>query len=140
MAETAMRLDGKLSVTLDATETDTVRLHAERNGLSVTDAFADIVERGILDVTDEIIREEKEARGEPCVVPDMVGFTLNWASTGPYAMLNDDDIRFVEACVAMSLREALTVVLYKKSQKGTHNVLEREDEGNGSGEHPFPVN
>lgn len=135
-----MRLDGKMSVTLDATETDTVRLHASRNGLSVTDSFADIVKRGILSVVDEVIHEEKEARGESCAVPDMVGVTLNWASTGLYAVLNDDDLRFVEACVAMALREALTVVRYKKSQKGTHNVVEREDEGNGSSEHPFPVN
>lgn len=140
MAEIAMRLDGKMSVTLDATETDTVRLHASRNGLSVTDSFADIVKRGILSVVDEVIHEEKEARGESCAVPDMVGVTLNWASTGLYAVLNDDDLRFVEACVAMALREALTVVRYKKSQKGTHNVVEREDEGNGSSEHPFPVN
>ena len=140
MAETALRLDGKMSVMLDAIETDTVRRHAARNEVSVTDAFADIVERGILSVVDEVIHEEKEARGKPCAIPDMVGFTLNWASTGPYAMLNDDDIRFVEACVAMSIREALTVVLYKKAQKGTQNVVEREDEGMGTGEPPLSVN
>lgn len=135
-----MRLDGKMTVTMDATELDTVRLHAARNDLSVTDAFADIVERGILGAADEVIREESEARKDPFTIPDMVGFTLNWASTGPYAGLNDRDICFVEACVAMAIREALAVVLYKKSMKGTHNVLERENEGNGTGEHHVPVN
>ena len=135
-----MRLDGKLSVTLDATETDTVRLHAARNELSVTDAFADIVERGILEVADEVIREGKEARGESCAVPDRVGFTMHWATDGPYAGLNDADKLFVSSVMAMSLREALTVVLYKKAQKGTQNVVEREDEGMGTGEPPLSVN
>jgi hypothetical protein len=139
MAECAMRHDEALIVGLNVTEMETLRLHASRNGLSVTDAFADLVERGIMSATAEIIREEDEALGKPCTIPDMVGFTINWASSGPYACLNDDDTRFVEAVMAMSLREALTVVLYKKSQKGIHNVMEREDEGNGSSEHPFPV-
>jgi hypothetical protein len=140
MAECSMRYDEALIVGLDATEIETVRLHAARNGLSVTDAFADLVERGIMSATDEILREEDEARGKPCTIPDMVGFTINWASSGPYVGLNEADIRFVEAVMAMSLREALTVVLYKKSHKEIHNVVEREDEGNGTGEHPFPVN
>lgn len=140
MAECSIRYDEALIVGLDATEIETVRLHASRNGLSVTDAFADLVERGIMSATDEILREEDEARGKPCTIPDMVGFTINWASSGPYAGLNETDIRFVEAVMAMSLREALTVVLYKKMNKETQNVLEREDEGNGTGEHPVSVN
>ena len=140
MAEVAMRLDGKMSVTLDATETDTVRLHAARNELSVTDAFADIVERGILSVQDDVVREEHEARGEHCVIPDMVGFTINWAKSGPCAAFGDKEIRFIESVMAMSLREALTVCLYKMSQKGVDNVLEREDEGMGTGEPPLSVN
>lgn len=119
MVDCAMRHDEALIVGLDATEIETVRLHASRNGLSVTDAFADIVERGILSVVDEVVQEEDEARGKPCTIPDMVGFTINWASSGPYASLNDADIRFVEAVMTMSLREALTVVLYKKSHKET---------------------
>ena len=135
-----MRLDGKLSVTLDATETDTVRLHAARNELSVTDAFADIVERGILSVQDDVVREEHEARGEHCVIPDRVGFTMHWATDGPYAGLNDADKLFVSSVMAMSLREALTIVSYKKMNKETQNVVEREDEGMGTGEPPFPVN
>lgn len=140
MADCAMRYDEALIVGLDATEMETLRLHASREGLSVTDAMADLVEFAIATKVDEILREDKEARGEPCRIPDMVGFTINWASAGPYADMNDDDIRFVESVMAMSLREALTVVIYKKSHKETHNVVERPDEGMGTGKPAFPVN
>jgi len=140
MAEVTSWLDGKYVVTLDATERQTLDLHMARNDLAGHDAFADLVERGILSIADEVIREEDEARGKPCTIPDMVGFTINRASSGPYACFNEADMRFVEAVMSMFLREVLRAVLYKKSHKEIHNVVEREDEGNGTGEHPFPVN
>lgn len=140
MADCAMRYDQALIVGLDATEMETLQLHASREGLSVTDAMADLVEFALSHKACEICQEEKEAHAEPCAISDMVGFTMNWATDGPYAGLNDADKLFVSSVMAMSLREALTVVIYKKMNKETQNVMEREDEGNGTGEHPFPVN
>jgi len=136
MAQVTVLGDVEYVVSVDATEADTVRLHAVRNELSPAGSMADIVERGFLDVQDEIVKEEQEARGEHCVIPDMVGFTINWAKSGPYAAFGDKEIRFIESVMAMSLREALTVCLYKMSQKGIDNVVEREDKGMGTGEPP----
>lgn len=136
MASCAMRMDEALIVGLDATELETLRLHAEREGLSVTDAMADLVEYVLHTKACEICQEEKEARLCPDAVMGMVDIELKWPTSGPYAIFGEADKQFAASVLAMSLREALCVILYKKGYEGKYNVVEREDEGNGTGEHP----
>ena len=140
MATCAMRMDKAFIVGLDAQELETLRRHAGREGLSVTDAMADLVEYVVHTKACEIRQEEKEARAEPCDSSDMVGFTINWAKSGPCAVFGDKERQYIASVMIRALCEALTVCLYKMSQKGVDNVLEREDEGMGTGEPPLFVN
>ena len=134
MATCTMRMDGALIVGLDAQELETLRLHAGREGLSVTNAMAGLVKDVLHTKASEICQEEKEARLCPDAVMGMVEIGLTWPKSGPYAIFEEADKQFAASVLAMSLREVLCVILYKHGFERKHNVLEREDEGMGTGE------
>ena len=50
----------------------------------------------------------------------------------PVSSFDLADWQFLEASLAIALRDNLTVVLYKRLMKGSSNVVGREDEGNGT--------
>lgn len=139
MAGCAMRTDKALVLMLDASEMETLRQHAKRENLSVTDAMAGLVEFAIHQRACEICQEEKEAVACPDASMGMVDVDLTWPTSGPYAIFTHDDKQFVGSVLAMSLREALTVVLYKRGFEGKHNVVERKDERDGTGNVVVPI-
>lgn len=134
MAECSMRYDEALIFGLDIVEMDTLRLHARRNELCVTDAAADLMERGLQSVAEEILQEESSTSLSPDGLMGIVTCDIHWPTDGPYTVFEEADKRFVASVLAMSLREALTVILYKKAQEEKRNVMERSDEEDGTGE------
>lgn len=50
-----------------------------------------------------------------------------------------DDIAFITATLQMSLREAITIISYKRSIKENPNVMERGHEKDGPGESVVPI-
>lgn len=127
-------------VTLEVTEIDTVRLHGNRENMNTVAALSDLIDFALTHKACEICQEEKDVTPVPDSGMGLVDINLVWPTHGPYAIFNDDDKRFVASVLAMSLREALTVVLYKRGFEGKHNVVERGNEEDGSGESAFPVN
>lgn len=127
-----------ITVKFDVSEFDTVMMHAHREGLSADDALADLMEWALHQKACEICQEEKEATICPDAVMGLCEVSVKWPKTGPTVLFNNDDRQFVASVLAMSLREALTVVLYKKGFEGNHNVMERGDENNGSSKPVVP--
>jgi hypothetical protein len=119
MATADVMHDGKVIFALDPVEQDTVRLHSDRNSLSLSNALADIVERGLQSVAEEILQESADTTLCPDACMGMVTCSIQWPTDGPYCVFDEADKKFAASVLAMSLREALTVMLYKKMNKET---------------------
>ena len=138
MAECREQTDGSFVITLEDIELQTLQLHASREELCITDALVDQIEFALNHKVCEICLEEKQANtdggegNETCVVH------VTYPKQGPFAHLDMMDRQFVASTLAMSLRESLTIILWKKMPKELRNELERVDENNGSSKPVVP--
>jgi len=112
-----------LSLSLIGPEVDFVEQHAKAFGMGFDDAVADIVEFGFLKM------------GESCVSPALsedesgmpdgfdISVTINYPKDGVWSNLTAKDRAFLQAMMNVSLREAITMVMYQRMSKGTPNEL-----------------
>jgi hypothetical protein len=111
-------------VSLDAEEADMLDKHAELWGLSKEEAMADLVDFALASVveskgptdTGKLFADDKEY--------SEVKLSIEWPETGPFGDMNESDKAFASSVLSISLREALTVILYKKIRKEKDYGLE----------------
>ncbi len=127
-------------VCLGVSEEDTVRRHAERECLSIDEAMSDLVEQKLAEVALAFCREEDEARGVVSFDAEQLSLLVKWPNTGPMTALDDQDRAFVTMMINVVASIVLTQLITAKAKKGIKDVMERKDEGNGSGKPIIPFN
>lgn len=132
MAKATYQFPGEYLLSLDPQEVGTLKMHGDRENLTFDEALADLTEWVLHQKACEICQEEKEATICPDAVMGLCEVNVKWPATGPTTLFNNDDRQFVASVLSMSLREALTVVLYKKVFEGKPNVVERGNEEDGT--------
>lgn len=107
------------TVGLDEAEAERVDKHAQQWGLSVEQAIADLFEYAIGHMEDEQDRTNilPLFQDDKCEQP--ITLDIHYPDSGPFSELSNADKQFLASVLAMSVREASVVILYKKMQKGT---------------------
>lgn len=126
------------TVAFDEQEAERVDNHAKQWGLSMVQAVADLLEYAMGNIyadagKPDILPLFQDDKCDEPIRPD-----IHYPKTGPFSTLSQADKQFLASVLAMSVREASVVILYKKMLKGTNNVMEREGKGNGTGEPIIP--
>ncbi len=127
-------------VTVGDSEEDTIHRHADREGLSINDAMADVVEQKLAELNLSFAREEDESRGVVSFDAEQLSLLVSWPKVGPMTALDDEDKAFVTMMINVVASTVLTQIITAKVKKGIANVMERKDEGDGTSKSPFPVN
>lgn len=118
MAKCTMREDKAFIVCLDPIELETVGMHGKREGLSVTDAMADLVEYGIGHKQCEICQEEHEAVSCQSEEARTVGLDLRYPKKGPLALLSEAEREYLYSHIMAALGEGVTAIIIRHSDGG----------------------
>lgn len=131
---------GRPVVQLDSVEAHTLNLHAARNGLILSDALADLIERGLACVAMEMEQEESESRNKHTEDSLTIMLHIMYPKEGPLSVFDGTEKGLVASLLLDTLDVAMHSIRHTRNMMEKLHVVEREDEGVGTGKPSIPVN
>lgn len=113
-------------ISLDADEADMLDKHAELWGLSKEDAMADLVDFALASVVNSKGPEDTGQLFEHGQNYSEIHLSIDYPVTGPLGVFTDADKQFLASCLSIAMREAVTVILYKKMGRTKDDGMERQ--------------
>jgi hypothetical protein len=113
-------------VSLDAEEADMLDKHAEMWGLSKDDAMADLVDFALASVVSSKGPEDTGPLFEDGQNYSEIHLAIDYPTTGPLGIFTPADKQFLASRLSIAMREAVTVILYKKMGKDKSDGMERQ--------------
>jgi hypothetical protein len=113
-------------VSLDAEEADMLDKHAELWGLSKDDAMADLVDFALAAVVSSKGPEDTRPLFEDGQNYSEIHLSIDYPNTGPLGIFTPADKQFLALWLSTTMREAVTVILYKKMGKERTDGMERQ--------------
>ena len=127
-----------VQVTLDRQEVETLRYHCQREQLSLDEGMEDIIELAMGRKLLEIRKEEEQA--SETHIEDSLTIMLHvmYPKSGPLSTFDGTDKGMVAALLLETLDVAVHTVMHSKRMEEMLHVMERKNEGMGSGESAIP--
>jgi hypothetical protein len=119
MAEITESGKDVFTVAFDEQEAERVDNHSKQWGLSMTQAVADLLEYAMGNIDSDLGKTDILPLFQDDSCEESIRLDIHYPKTGPFAALLPADKQFLASVLAMSVREASVVILYKKMQKGT---------------------
>lgn len=107
------------TVAFDEQEMERVNNHAKQWGVSMTRAVEDLLEYAMGNIDADVGKTDILPLFQDDSCEEPIRLDIHYPKTGPFSSLSQADKQFLASVLAMSVREASVVILYKKIQKGT---------------------
>lgn len=138
MPEVMLTHTNGFDVTLDEDEMQTVLLHSTRESLTMANGLADLLERSFIDFAQALESEEFDNAKHHTDDSLTIMLHVGYPKEGPLSTFDGTE----KGLIAKSLLECLDICIqaikYNRHLQENINVVERKDEGMGTGESPIP--
>ena len=118
MAKCTMHQDESFLLQLEASEIETVGMHARRESMLLVEGLSDLVEYIIALKRCEFCQEEHAAVECMSEEARTVGLDLQYPKKGPLALLSEAEKEYLYSHIMAALGEGITSILIRHSMGG----------------------
>ncbi len=114
--------------------------HAEANGISLSNALADLIEYGILNMKDTLVTESNPGYQSLGLHSSSFTTFVRWPTSGCHANLPPETKARIAKSLSATIAATLFKLLVEEGKGDTSNVMDADDQGTRPASGPFPVN
>lgn len=140
MAQVLSENNNVFTIGLDLAEMDTLRMHASREGLSLADAMADVVDGALALLSSSFVKEEADARRPHTEDSLTILLHIMYPKEGPLSVFDGTEKGLIATMLLETLDLGVATVRHSRRIMEISHELERKNEGMGSGVPAIPVN
>ena len=120
------------NVRLTLAERETVKMHANRESLSMADSLADLLEFSILTTKQLIMQEEEETRKSTIDSSLTILLHIMYPTEGPLSSFDGTEKGMIASMLLDTLDLGVHIVKHARKQGENIHGMERQDEGMGT--------